>query len=156
LVEPHAVRFRGCRLADAEIQGMEVTVRAIDEPGHVAVRADVRGKVRLRHEHQLMRITEPLPALDLGPEVVDVAAVEGEVDVAELQVALDAVALDALEHEVAALDAHLPGNGRRLAAQATLDLVRVDEAVDELAAVATGRAPAHLLRLEHDDVVAAL
>src|SRR5690606_16515971 len=119
---------------------MQVPVRAVDEARDIALRADVGRQLVFGHELERMRVAEAPLALDFAVKVLDVAPVQREVEIPELEIAVDAIALDALEHDVSTLESHAPRDLGGFVAQPALDLVDLDETVEELTAVASGSA----------------
>src|SRR6056297_174800 len=145
----------GAGLAETEIQWMEVAVALVQYAADVALGADHLREALLRDDLDLVRIARGVFLGGGIAEVAQLAPLHRDVDVAEPQIAVDAVALHALDDDVTALEPHLRGNAGRPVSETLADLGRLGEAVDEVAAVAPARAPADAARLQQHHPVAA-
>src|SRR6056297_444297 len=146
----------GAGLAETEIQRMEVAVALVEYAADVTLRADYLRQALLRDHLDLVRIARGVFLRGVVAEVAQLAALHRDVEIAELEIAVDTVALHPLDDDVTALEPHLRGNSRRAVAETLPDLGRLGETVDELAAVASARAPADAARLQQRHLVAAL
>ena len=137
--QPQAVPQR-MQVAGAGVEHGGVEARAVHPSAHLAG-ADPLQRIVVGRLH-VVHPAAQLPRL---------ARAGGQVQVAGLPVAIDAVAADALLQQPHAVHRHVPGAARVLAAELALDRLLAVAAVahDRLAAIAPGSAPARIGALQH-------
>ncbi len=89
-------------------------------------------------------------------EVPEVPLLDGNIEIAPLEITADAVSCDALTNDFVTCPAQLAEQFLDIAAVMFRDRVLAGDAADELAAIAAGRAPADATRLDDVHLVAAL
>ena len=156
LVDHPAIGLDRRRLAEREVQRVDMAAGGVEKPALVELRADVIAQGRLV-EHHLVVDAEALPVLLPRLQLAHMRGRDRGEDVALLQVAIDAVARDPLADDLAALLHEAGHECRGVAAIALLDgRERGVEPVDDLAAIAPRSAPADPRAFEHGDAVALL
>lgn len=101
-----------------------------------------------------MRIRRPGFGLDRFFEVAQITITERQVEIAEFQIAVDRVFLDAINDDIATLESHLVSNFGGVGSQALFNFVFLDKTVNELPAIAPRCTPADTIGLEQHNVVA--
>ncbi|MNO85905.1 hypothetical protein D3C76_772890 [compost metagenome] len=154
LVNHAAQGFHGRGFAQGEVQRVDVAAAHVEHAADVAVGSDDFTDAFGVHQFQL-GVAEALPELLLRLQVAHLLGAECGEHATVLQVALDVVLGDALANDAAAFEGHLAEQLRLLRADGAFDDVDVAAiAVDDLTAVAPGRAKANLGRFEDSDLEA--
>ncbi|MNM98652.1 hypothetical protein D3C81_1111880 [compost metagenome] len=145
------------RLAQSQVQRVQMSRAHVDQAANIAVRAHYRVHLIRLHQTQLMAVTQTAQLLGVLGEALQVFRFVGQVAVAPGQVAADGVAFDALADDIHRFQAHQFQLTHAIAAQHRGELIKaVANATNQLPAITPAGAPADLAGFEEDHVEAAL
>ncbi|MNO87711.1 hypothetical protein D3C76_791360 [compost metagenome] len=151
---------RRLRLADAQVERVQVHVAGVLEGTAVDIAAQVRAHAGGVEQGDLVAHATTLGFLAGGFQLVHVRRFHRRVQVAELQVALDAVFLHAAPDDVVTAPAQVPDEVVDVVAQPLAHLLAhrgiAGQAAGDLPAIAPAGAPADLVGLDDGDLVATL
>src|SRR5690606_25916404 len=150
-VQTHAQRLRRGGLAQGQVEWMQVARTGVEQPAQIALRANYFVEAGLGDLSQRMGVAEALEVGILLLEVVQVSRFGRQVAVAPGQIAVDAVALDALADDLDGLEAHALERVHAVFADHRGELLDVvAHSANQLAAFATTGSPAETPCLEQD------